>query len=448
MSAMLIIELSTELSDATVVDAHAALAAAGVTAGIDEEAVARALNEVVIGRPCIVACGRPAIDGTAATVEYAFAVDGQLQPTLRADGRADFHDLNAVQNVRAGQILATKTPATAGQDGFNVRGQRLPARAGRDHTLSFGRGCELSADGLSIIASADGHVSLGSGRRISVLQVYEVRGNVDLSTGNIRFVGNVIIHGNVTNGLMVEAEGDVTVEGYVDAGFVRAQGNVVIRRGIQGRGKGQVEAGGTLAAAFAENATLSAGGDVIVHEAIMHSNVNSGGSIACIDGRGLIVGGRLRAAGEIHAKVIGASMGTQTELEVGVDPRLREEMIAVIGELRQSEDALRQTEQAFVYLSDLGRMTRDLPPEQREKIKALAATRTHLLGRVGELRERRAELEAEAESRLHSCVRASDRINPGTRVTIGRATLLLQDQIKHSSLILADDRTVRASAYD
>jgi hypothetical protein len=31
---------------------------------------------------------------------------------------------------------------------------------------------------------------------------------------------------------------------------------------------------------------------------------------------------------------------------------------------------------------------------------------------------------------------------------LAKSTLLLQDQIKHSSLILADDRTVRASAYD
>ena len=69
------------------------------------------------------------------------------------------------------------------------------------------------------------------GRKISVLNVYHVPGNVGYATGNIDFAGSVVIRGDIENGFVVKAEGDVTVGGNVEGGSIYADGNITIRGG-------------------------------------------------------------------------------------------------------------------------------------------------------------------------------------------------------------------------
>lgn len=449
MSARIIVRPPAGGAAITVDDARKALADAGVTAGIDEEALRRVVELADPTLAVVVARGRPAVDGQNARIEYRFDVDPARQrPVELADGRVDYHNLNLIQNVKRGDVLAVKVPAESGVDGFNVRGERIPAKPGRDVQLPVGKGCEVLADGLTIVAAVDGQVVLTGGRKIAVLPVYEVRGDVDLSTGNINFVGSVVVRGSLASGFEIRAEGDVTVDGYVDAGTIVAGGNVVIRKGIQGRNKGVIEAGGSVNAMFVENGTIHAGADAIIAEAIMHSEVVAGGSVVCMGRRGLIVGGRIQARNEVSAKVIGAAMGTLTEIEVGVDPALREELIKTAAEQRELEENLNKTTQAVKMLKDIEQAQGGLDPDRKDKLLKLIRSQYQLMGQRDALAAKRRQIEEQMENSLRGRVRASDLIHPGTRVTIGRSTMHLTDEIRHSSLILGQDHTITVGPYD
>lgn len=449
MSARIIVRPPVGGRAITLEDARKALADAGVTAGIDEEALARAVELADPTLPVVVARGQSAVDGQNARIEYRFDVDPARQrPAELADGRVDYHNLNLIQNVKRGDVLAVKVPAEPGVDGFNVRGERIPAKPGRDVQLPLGKGCEVLADGLTIVAGVDGHVVLTGGRKIAVLPVYEVRGDVDLSTGNINFVGSVIVRGSLASGFEIRAEGDVTVDGYVDAGTIVAGGNVVIRKGIQGRSKGIIEAGGSVNAMFIENGTIRAGGDAIIAEAIMHSEVIAGGSVICNGRRGLIVGGRIQARNEVSAKMIGAAMGTLTEIEVGVDPALREELIKTAAEQRELEENLNKTTQAVKMLKEMEQAQGGLDPDRKDKLLKLIRSQYQLMGQRDAVAARRRQIEEQMENSLRGRVRASELIHPGTRVTIGRSTMHLRDEIRHSSLILGPDHTITVGPYD
>jgi len=80
--------------------------------------------------------------------------------------------------------------------------------------LPRGKNVLLAEDGLSLLAGIDGRVEIIDGK-IHIYAVYEVSGNVDNSTGNIDFVGNVIIHGNVLTGFEVKSGGYIEVSGRV-----------------------------------------------------------------------------------------------------------------------------------------------------------------------------------------------------------------------------------------
>ena len=120
-------------------------------------------------------------------------------------------------------------------------------------------------------------------------------------------------------GYTVKATGDIYVAGAVEGATLIAGGKIVLNRGIQGKGTGKMEAGGDIISNFIESSNVNAGGKIIT-DALMHSNVIAKDTIEVNGKRGLIAGGSVRSTQKIETKVAGSSMGTQTELEVGIDP--------------------------------------------------------------------------------------------------------------------------------
>ena len=86
--------------------------------------------------------------------------------------------------------------------------------------------------------------------------------DVDNTTGDIEYEGNVIVHGNVRAGFTLKASGDITIMGVVEGANVDAGGNLTVNRGIQGMNKAQIHAGGDIVSKFVENATIVCGGNI------------------------------------------------------------------------------------------------------------------------------------------------------------------------------------------
>ena len=77
-------------------------------------------------------------------------------------------------------------------------------------------------------------------------------------------------------------------------------------------------------ARFIEQGRVECDGTVVVTDGIVHSNVDAKQRIICEGKRAQIVGGHLRAAEAIQARVMGSVNGTETILEAGFDPRSME----------------------------------------------------------------------------------------------------------------------------
>jgi len=409
------------------------LSEAGVCCGIKEEVLKRAVKEgAARGGRFLVAEGTEPVPGKDGKVVYEFETgDRKIKPVENEDGRVDYVNLDLVQNIRAGARLARLVPPTIGVPGKTVTGKEVPARPGREPKFGAGPGASLSDSRLEIVAERDGQPVLDGPGLISVRTVYEVK-DVDLSTGNIDFVGTVLVRGNVGHGLCVRAEGDVQVDGYVDGGTVRSKGNVLVRRGIQGRNQGEVHAGGNVTAFFIENATVVAGGNVDVGSAIMHSRVTAGGSVSVGGRRGLIVGGWVRARNEIRAKTIGAEMGTPTVIEVGVDARVKEELIEVYQKVRQIQADVRKIEQALKILKDMERKYGRLPEDRKVVVLKLMQNRYRLRSVLEALEERRKNLEQALKANRQARVMASRVFYPRVEITIGRANRKVLDPILES----------------
>ena len=94
-------------------------------------------------------------------------------------------------------------------------------------------------------SKVDGHVELTDGK-VFVSDTFEVLADVDTSTGDINYDGNVHIKGNVRTGFCVRAKGDIIVDGVVEGAELYSDGQIILKRGIQGMNRGLLQAKGNI----------------------------------------------------------------------------------------------------------------------------------------------------------------------------------------------------------
>lgn len=410
----------------------------GVTHGVDHEEVKRAYERP--GARVAFAHGDKAVDGTDAHIKYHVDTENKGRPVELADGRVDFKDLNLFTVVNEGDVLAEKIPPTPGTSGTDVLGQTVLPKPGKDMLMPVGKNVQVVD--TKIIAAISGQMQLAGGK-LHVSPVIEVKADVDLSTGNIEFVGNVIIRGSVQMGFMVKADGNIDIYGSVSGGTVEGK-NIVIRGGIQGMQRGHVKAKENLTAKFIENAIVSAQHDVLVSDTILHSRVNAGKKIIVESKRGFIAGGHAMAGEEIRAKIVGTHLAVATDLEVGINPEIRDEYQMLRRELKKAEVSLDQAQKALTILKGMSQS--DMPPEKREMLLKLTKSQFHLVGQVDTMRKRITEIDVIFEEVRYGRIKVSDIVYPGVKIVIGTLVKPIREPLKFVSFY-AEDGEIKIGSF-
>jgi len=412
----------------TVEDVYEQLKEHGITFGIDDQAIKKMLENRQYDNEVCIAVGQKPVDGTDARLIFHIDFNKKHKPAIREDGTVDYRHLDLITNVKKGQVLASLIPATEGKPGKMVTGQTIAARSGKLISLPKGKNVLLSDNKLELIAAIDGKADMIDGK-IHVFSVYEVRQNVDNSTGNIDFIGNVIIRGNVLTGFEVKAGGYIEVWGVVEGAKLIANGDVVLKQGMQGMDKGIIQSQGNVIARFIENGTVYAKGDVLV-EAIMHSTVKSGGKINVAGKKGLIVGGTVQAGTEISAYIIGSPMSTVTNVEVGIDPELRQEYSFLLKQIQELEEQYKKAEQVLRLFERMKDYTFTDPTKIEVKRKAII-TKLKCSEQIPKLKARVHELEQIFNDVGKGAIHVKDAVYPGVKITIGPSSTYIKERMRY-----------------
>ncbi|HXL01962.1 MAG TPA: FapA family protein [Candidatus Atribacteria bacterium] len=414
----------------------------GITVGIKEEVLERGKKLLQEEGRHLVAEGKRPQRGKDGEVKILFTQE--LEKKLEEDesGRVDLFDFVKIPEVKEGDLLAELIPPGEGVPGQDIFGKEIPALLGRPAKIRVGKNVELVEEGTKAVAKVAGRPVL-IGKTISVLPLFEVDGDVNTSTGNISFIGSIVIRGTIRSGFKVEAEGDIEVWGNVEAAIVQSQGNIMIRGGIFGREKGLVRARGDVKAKVIENATVEAGQDVIVGEAIFHSQISAGRKVV-VGGRGLAVGGKIKAGNLVWVKTLGSSMGTITEVMVGIDPTLREEYNFLMGELERVKKQIEEGEKVFRTISERQKVGKGLDPGMIKVLEKLEKT-CRLAREKKEFCEARLEELEEIISGGEGKVLVEEKVYPQVRITVGNLTYPVRDEIPYASFYKKDQEVVLGS---
>ncbi|KLV22886.1 hypothetical protein ABW02_20615 [Niallia circulans] len=187
--------------------------------------------------PCrfVIASGKSPVPGKDGWIEIKVNMETKSGPKENGRGTVDFRDLKTIPNVERGKVIAIIHPPVPGQIGCTVTNEPLPAKQTVPIILKAGPGVSIVED--KVVSTEPGRPRIeqrGQLVKVAILPKLTHMGNVDLTSGNIRFMGDVDIFGEVKERMVVEAEGDIMINRGVNFATITASGAITTHGNIIG----------------------------------------------------------------------------------------------------------------------------------------------------------------------------------------------------------------------
>lgn len=414
---------------------YRAMAEQGIVYGVDTELIDRLpMTRARYFNLSLMARGKEPFDGKNGNIiDYFPRVTERVFEVNEYD-QVDYTALNLIHNIKQGQEICRLIRPTEGEAGRTVLDEEIPAKSGKTVPLPKGRNTEISEDGLLLLAKVDGHVEF-TGRSFQVKPVLEIPGNVDYSTGDIWFLGDVNIHGDVLGGFSVRAMGNIHVSGVVEAGStVESGGDLTVVRGILGDGSTTVRSHRSIFSKYIEGAVVSAK-ETLQTDCIIGSYVYCDGEIHVKSGRGRIMGGQVWAADKICVRAIGSSSECKTIIKLSGSPCGNFERESLQRQIHAIEMELEKLE------CQLESPIRDRLLAKAESQLAEAEQKLSLV--TGDMEpDEDIEEEGETEKKVDTRCLEYSIAYPGTKIVFDNAVLCLQQASNHRTARLIDGEIV------
>ncbi|MHB1419225.1 MAG: flagellar assembly protein A [Bacillota bacterium] len=207
----------------------ATLEGRGVKYGINYQALEKAVAEAD-GHVVVVATGDPSIEGEDGYIEYLFPQE--LIPAKQDhEEKINYWEKFIYPSAQEGQILAIKHPPIKGAPGRKITGDIIQPREVQHAFFKIRDGVILNDDDTKAIAQIPGRPVLEGYSdpylKIAPLMVHP--GNVDMNSGNLHFPGDILVLGDINEGMQVVANGNITVMGITEGAQLIAGGSVFCR---------------------------------------------------------------------------------------------------------------------------------------------------------------------------------------------------------------------------
>ena len=304
---------------------HAAIEKAGISHGLVAENVEKAVEAAKAGtevRGLAIAEGTPPVDQSENKLEMLVDLQSDGGVRLRKDGSADYRTRNEIHTVKKDQALCRILPSQQQPvEGTDVTGQAVPARTSSGLELELGDNVrrEEKDDGSVVVFSQVDGEFLHAKNKLEVRTTHTIKGDVDMSVGNLKFPGTVLVGGTVRSGFYVMATGDIKIAGGVEGALLSSDGDIVIKQGVKGAGKAVLRSKQSIMSPFVELATVLSVGDILLKSAVVRSRVKCNGRVSFQGDKGRVVGGTIRARHGIEVTSVGSPRGVKTQISFGQD---------------------------------------------------------------------------------------------------------------------------------
>ncbi|OIK09986.1 hypothetical protein BIV59_15540 [Bacillus sp. MUM 13] len=204
-----------------------------ITQGLNHQEIMSAVNTKETA-DFVIASGVKPQEGKNGFLQIVADVKGKDNgPAVRPDGTIDFREMKFFPTVNQGQVIGIIVPPVPGIPGRTVTHELIPAKEVYPILIQPGKGIALIENSTKIVATETGRPIIeknGNLTKVSILQKLIHTGDVDMSTGNIRFKGDIDIFGNVQENMHVEADGHVMIAKNTNLATVISKSSIVIHQ--------------------------------------------------------------------------------------------------------------------------------------------------------------------------------------------------------------------------
>ncbi len=347
-----------------------------------------------------------------------------LQPKVGRDKKTDLYNLGYVQNVQEHQLLAEFIPLELVQN----PDERFIYE---DATFPMGPNTYLDPlNPLRLLAEKQGYV-LYNAEKIMVKAVLNLRSDVSFYTGNISFIGDTNIFGNVRAGFSVYGE-NVIINGMVEGGRVLAKQDLTVGGGARGgiAKRCVLRANNTIRLTFTEKIEARTRGNILVTKYSLHSNFYAG--INAIIQEHLI-GGNLHALKGVYVgQRLGNKAQVATRIFLGYDPLL----------IRKLEKIDTQITDFSNKIHHLKAVAGHLAPETNDLTKKLAKLRKRYDAYIVSRNNIWNTLHEEEKMLQYCKVVAAGEVFPGVEIAIGRSFYQVDKYMQCVEFVLENDEII------
>lgn len=432
----------SEVEDASIYDVNSIInymkEQEKVIMGIKPSIIINMINQHIYEKMVTVAFGCPAVDGKNGYFDFKFNTTPSKKPKLLDDGSVDYYNLSLIETVGEGELVAEYISKQEGTNGYDVYGKPLLAAKCKDIPPLRGKGFRISDDGTKFYALYNGKIELNM-NVMNISPTYVITGDVDLSTGNIDFKGDLEIMGSITAGMTVKATGNITVNKLVEAAHVEAGKDVLVRGGILGGGKAEIQAGNNVYALFIENAKIRAH-NAVQADSIVNCDVEAFSDINIFGKTSAIIGGHARANRTIKTRKIGSDVGVTTEVSVGMDQEAHNTYKKLTVELEEMQEELEKIEKSIELLAQRKKTDENLRIQLvRKKIEHSAE--------ISKKREIFNELQKQMDLSKYAEVVAEDIVFPGAVIKIDGLMTHINDEYRDIVFVRKGDKILTKKSH-
>ncbi len=368
----------------------------------------------------------------------------EREPLKREDDSFDYYNKGIVDYVNENDIIAEITPPTFGINGKNVLGEIIPAKKGILTTIHFDKTIAYSEHDYKYIALQTGHPILKD-NRLSILTDFEVK-DVDLSTGNIYYSGDIIVHENVRSGFDLKTKKNIKILGAIHHSNIYAGGNILCEGGKIPGEEGSLVAGGDITIPFVDGGEIKAGGNLIIKNHLINTQASVKNDVLCDETEGLILGGKITAGNLIQTFDLGSHNETKTEI-------ILDNLSERLARLKEIESIKKdQTKElndglpTFQRLEKLIKNNHFIDSMNKEQMDRILNTYAHLVNQRKKLQQESALLNKERQEILESIkfgkspeLHVYGTVHAKVHITINNAHTLIRNALTNIKFSVFND---------
>lgn len=366
-------------------------------------------------------------------------------PKVNDKGVADLLEVNDFTVVDIGTPLMRRIPSTAGKDGCDVFGETVSATGGKEIIFATQlEGAEIDPNNENLLlATKKGHPLIKKDT-VTIDNTLHVN-NVNTRIGNINFDGSLLVDGDVTAGVDVEATGSIIIKGVVTHANIRAGGDVIINGGVMGEvsepkgsssvaafGDGlstHISAVGGVKAQYLSLTSVESEKDIEVAEYCSHCNVRTQAKLllGLARGKGRLMGGIYYAKKGVFAKVLGTDANIETYASAGFTKELQAQNDDLAATIKIK---IGQSNKLALMLQDIiaeGKRSA-LPPQKIETAKKLRRTVMAIRTEIDEMKRKVKELKFAFKEFEHVAIEVGSTLYPNVFISVNAVDFVVRKE--------------------